>query len=158
MDVQRSKDPSRFILQHEPAEEHKIALGLDLGTLCGYAYAVCRPDGTWETNPWYMGLWDLSTGRYDTGNLGFLRLRCFLAEVRPSIVFYEDVKFTPSEAISKYNASRVMARAATSSELIGAFKQTLCLWCEDHGVHCTGIPIDTIKNIAFVKDRGLRRV
>ena len=149
--VQSFRDPSRFFLRHLHEPSDKIALGIDLGTCCGYAYSIIRPDGSWEFNPWFMGLWDLSSGRYDTGNIGFLRLRYFLAKMRPHIVFYEDVKNTPSEAVTRYNASRLLARAATSSELLGAFKQTLVLWCEDHGAHCTGIPIGTIKRCATGK-------
>jgi hypothetical protein len=140
------KDPTQF--QLDKTNTDSVVLGLDLGTNCGYAIGLVRPNGDVDVEPWSMGLWDLSTGRYDTGNLGFLRLRRFLAMVSPTIVYYEDVKYTPEEAITRYNAARILARAATSSELIGAFKQTLCLWCEDHGAACLGIPIGTIKRMA----------
>ena len=149
--VRGFRDASRFEPRRGIAVDEQLALGLDLGTACGYSFAILHPNGTWEFNPWFMGLWDLSSGRYDTGNIGFLRLRQFLHTVRPTIVWYEDVKFTPSEAVTRFNASRIIARAATSAELIGAFKQTLVLWCEDRDVHCTGIPIGTIKKRATGK-------
>ena len=142
-------NPARFACQDDRnVLVDKVALGLDLGTNCGYAYSIIRPDGTWDFQPWYMGLWDLSTGRYDSGNLGFLRLRCFLTRVCPDIVFMEEVRYTPAEAVNRYNAARIVARAATSAELLGAFKQTVSLWCNDHDVHCAGIPIGTIKKRA----------
>ena len=146
--VRKCSDPSRFDKPHDLGPDAKIVLGLDMGTNCGYSYAIIRKDGSWEFNPWFMGLWDLSTGRYDSGNLGFLRLRRFLTEVSPCAIFYEDVKFTPGEAITKYNASRVLARAATSSELLGAFRQIIMMWAEDHGAICAGVPIGTIKRKA----------
>lgn len=128
-------------------ESSPVALGLDFGLNCGYAYAIKRKDG-WYISPDYIGVLDLRTGRYDSGNLVFLRLRRFLDVVKPSVVFYEDVKFTPDRSLS---SAQALARAATSLELLASLRQTVVLWCEDHSVYCTGIPIGTIKKEATGK-------
>ena len=148
--VLKCATPSTFIRYHDPKTD-RVALGLDLATNCGYAYAVHRTPAAWEFNPWQMGVWDLAAGRYDTGGIIFLKLRRFLYEVNPALVFYEDVKYTPAEAITKFNAAQALARAATSAELIGALKMTLVAWCTDHKVDCTGVPIGTIKKLATGK-------
>lgn len=132
-------------------EKTKVFLGLDLGTNCGYCIGLKRPKKKIEILPQYMGQLDLSAGPYDSGAIRFLRLRHFLEEVKPDLIAYEDVKFTPSEAITKFSAARVIARAATSSELIGAFRATLVTWAEENNVPCTGFPIGSIKRKATAK-------
>lgn len=129
----------------------RLVLGLDLGSSCGYCYCHCRPGGRCEFRPEYVGILDLSAGSYDSGAIRFLRLRHFLAAIRPNLVVYENVKFTPSEALTKFSAARVMARAATSSELIGAFRATVVTWCEEHEVPCVGVGISEIKRRATGK-------
>jgi Holliday junction resolvasome RuvABC endonuclease subunit len=64
------------------------------------------------------------------------------------LVVYEEVRVTPPEKLTRYNATLILARAATSAELIGAYKTTVCTWCEEHNVPCTGFPIGTIKKRA----------
>lgn len=152
--VQKYNDPQRIVWRHSLKRGDKLAVGIDLGTKCGYAYAIVRPDKSWEFSPWYMGLWDLSAGRWDSGNISFLRLRKFLYELNPAAIFYEDVKYTPKQAVTRYNASRIIARAATSSELLGAFKHTLVTWAEDNKAYCTGIPIGAIKQRAVGSGRA----
>jgi len=122
----------------------KVALGLDLGTRCGYAYAVQTANDLWEFNSWFMGVWDLSSGRYDSGNIGFFRLYAFLDAINPCAVFYEKVRFTPA-GMNNFNAARIMARAATASEFLGAMRQTMLSWCNNNDAAATGIPIGTIK-------------
>lgn len=131
----------------------RVILGLDLGTNCGYCYSFWRPGHARPhlLLPEFMGQWDLSAGPYDSGAIRFLRLRHFLEAVMPNMVAYEDVKFTPAEALTRYSASRVLARAATASELIGAFRATVATWCEEHDVPCTGFPIGAIKKRATGK-------
>lgn len=129
----------------------RLILGLDLGTNCGYCCGYVRKDGSLEVEPWYMGQWDLSAGPYDSGAIRFVRLRRFLELVQPNLVAYEDVKFTPAEALSRMSAAAVMARAATAAELIGAFRATVVTWCEEKNVPCTGFSIGQIKKRATGK-------
>lgn len=151
--LKRVADPHQpFVdaaLQHRG--EAKILLGLDLGTNCGYCIGLQRQDKPVEIMPEYMGQWDLSAGSYDSGAIRFIRLRHFLSAVQPDFVAYEDVKFTPSEKITKFSAARVLARAATAAELIGAFRATVVTWCEEKNIPCVGLPIGTIKKRATSK-------
>lgn len=156
--VLRVGTPEHLALGLSQAGEHtKVAVGLDLGTRCGFSYAVCRADGVWDFRPWQTGYFDLSSGRYESGNIGFLRLRMFLDVLKPVAIFYEDVKFTPGETLTKFSASRVMARCATSSELLSAFRQTMLLWAEDNRAYSMGYPIQTIKRWATGKGNANKR-
>jgi Holliday junction resolvasome RuvABC endonuclease subunit len=106
-----------------------------------------NPEAYQKISRYHMGQWDLSAGPYDSGAIRFLRLRHFLHATRPDAVFYEDVKFDPP-GVSKMNAGAVLARVATASEFLGALKATVCTWCEEHAVPCTGFKIGTIKKRA----------
>lgn len=143
-DIKRMAEESRKIRR----EESKMILGLDLGTNCGYCYGFLTSNDSFIVEPWQMGIWDLSAGPYDSGAIRFVRLRKLLSALKPDFVAYEDVKFTPSEAITKFSAARVMARAAKASELIGAFRATVILWCEERNIPSTGFGIGTIKKRA----------
>jgi Holliday junction resolvasome RuvABC endonuclease subunit len=98
-----------------------------------------------------MGQWDLSAGPYDSGAIRFVRLRQFLSAVKPDLVAFEDVKYTPSMKLNKVNAHAMVARAATAGELFGAFKSTVATWCEENGVPCTSFSIQHIKKRATSK-------
>lgn len=133
----------------------KIIVGLDLGTNCGYCYAIINNSG-FQINPWQMGQLDLSAGPYDSGAIRFVRLRHFLAAMKPNLIAYEDVKFTPSGSdvagkTNKFSISRVLARSAKASELIGAFRATTACWAEENNIPCFGIPIGEIKKRATNK-------
>lgn len=149
--INKVSDPSQVPMPEKDSAEPKVVLGLDLATNCGYCIGLQYKNKPLKIAPEFMGQWDLSAGPYDSGAIRFVRLRHFLAAVRPDLVGYEDVKFTPSEAITKFSAARVLARAATSSELIGAFRATVVTWCEENNIPCIGIPIGTIKKRATSK-------
>lgn len=124
-----------------------LALGLDLGTSCGYAYTFLRP-GRPVVVPghrFHLGQWDLSAGPFDSGALRFVRLRQFLSVLAPDAVFFEDVRFTPAQTVTKFNAGALLARAAASCEFFGALKATVATWCEEAGVPCGCFPIQVIK-------------
>jgi len=131
----------------------RLALGLDMGTNTGFAYTFYDPDQPihWPMQPVYLGQWDLSAGPYDTGALRFVRFRHFLNILKPDIIFAEDVKYTPAEAVNYFNAAAILARAATSMEFFGAMKGTLAAWCEARQVPLGLIPIGTIKRRATGK-------
>jgi Holliday junction resolvasome RuvABC endonuclease subunit len=143
-DIKRMSEESGKIRR----DRVKVILGLDLGTNCGYCYGFLTPKDEFIIEPWQMGIWDLSAGPYDSGAIRFVRLRKFLSALSPDFVAYEDVKFTPEEALTRFSAARVLARAATASELIGAFRATVVTWCEENNLPCTGFGVGTIKKFA----------
>jgi len=126
-----------------------LVLGLDLGTRCGYAFALREKDG-WHLRPLQMGQLDLHAGPYDSGAIRFIRLRRYLAEFTPCAIFYEDVKFTPTMG-DQVSAAKMMARTSTASELIGSFKSTVCTWAEELDIPCQGYAISSIKKFAVGK-------
>lgn len=132
----------------------RIVLGLDLGTSCGYCFSVWLPDGK-KTKmqsilPEHMGQWDLSAGPYDSGAIRFVRLRRFLAEVRPDLVAYEDVKNTPA-GMGGSSLAQLLARSSTAAELLATFRGTVATWCEEQDIPCTGFPIGVLKKRATGK-------
>jgi len=126
----------------------KRALGLDLGLHLGFAYALfSEAEKTWYMFPQGIGVVDLAPNRYETGFTCFLRLQEILNIVNPAVIFYELVKFTPMFE-ADVSPQAVVARVATSIELLGALRQTVLLWATDHGVPTIGIPIQVIKKTA----------
>ena len=125
-------------------------LGLDLGTNCGYSY--CFVKNKMETPPRvYAGQLDLSAGAYDSGAIRFIRLRHFLSAIKPDMIAYEDVRYTPPAGTGFMSAGALLARAAPACEWFGALKATVCTWAEENGVPCIGMPIGTIKKRATGK-------
>lgn len=130
-----------------------VVLGLDLGTNCGYTYCHVNEGDLIVPEKLNMciGQWDLSAGPYDSGALRFVRLRQFLSVLKPDFLAFEDVRYTPSEKLTKFNMHSIIARAATSCEFFGALKATVCTWAEENGVPCGSFPIGTIKRRATGK-------
>ena len=123
-------------------------LGLDLGTSCGYSYCFLTK-GSSERRM-YAGQLDLSAGPYDSGAIRFIRLRHFLAAIKPDLVAFEDVRYTPPNT-GFQSVGALLARAAPACEWFGALKATAATWCEAQGIPITGIPIGTIKKRATGK-------
>lgn len=148
-DMQRCPEEMGAKVQSDRAEGSKTVLGLDLGTSCGYSYCFLRKG---ETSPprIYAGQLDLSAGPYDSGAIRFVRLRQFLAHIKPDLVAFEDVRYTPPNT-GFQSVGAVLARAATACEWFGALKATMATWCEENGIPSTGIPIGTIKKRATGK-------
>lgn len=129
-------------------------LGLDFGLNCGFAYSVySNTNKAWYIFPDSIGVYKLSTSRYESGSTAFLRLRDLCYTINPKYIFYEDIKFTPSFA-KDVNPAAVIARAATSAELLTSLRQTVLLWAEDNNIPCVGVPIGTIKKYATGKGRA----
>ena len=150
---QQFRDP----LELKRALEGKAAgfrrfLGVDLGTNCGVCLGdvdTRRPER--PGNP-IAGQLDLSVGPWDTGPLRHIRLKQFLSVIAPDVIGFEDVKFTPDvKGFGGKRMGMIVARVATASELLGAFKVTLTTWAEEHGIPAQGIPIGTIKKFATGK-------
>lgn len=142
-----------FFLKPPTEPKTNIVLGLDLGTNCGYSYCYIKEKQLVapENIEMHIGQWDLSAGSYDSGALRFVRLRQFLSILKPDIIAFEDVKYTPSEKLTKFNMHSILARAATSCEFFGALKSTVCTWAEENGIPCGSFPIGTIKKRATGK-------
>jgi len=136
-----------------PEPKTNLVLGLDLGTNCGYSYAYVKDKELIvpEKLNMHIGQWDLSAGPYDSGALRFVRLRQFLSVLKPDLIAFEDVRYTPSEKLTKFNMHAILARAATSCEFFGALKATVSSWAEENGVSCGSFPIGTIKRRATGK-------
>jgi hypothetical protein len=142
------RDPRLFDpLRAERAAGQVLVLGLDLGTSTGATFAYHHPDRPVDLarTRLYAGQWNLEAGPYDSGAIRFVRLRQFLGLLRPDAVFFEMVRFTPAETITRYNAGAILARAATSCEFFGALKATVCTWCEENAVPCGSFSIQEIK-------------
>jgi hypothetical protein len=137
----------------EPKPKSNLVLGLDLGTNCGYSYCIVQENELLVPDKldMHIGQWDLSAGQYDSGALRFVRLRQFLSVLKPDLVAFEDVRYTPSEKLTKFNMHSIIARAATSCEFFGALKATVCTWSQENGVPCGSFPIGTIKRRATGK-------
>lgn len=131
----------------------KIALGLDLGTSCGYSLTVFDPKKPFKIDGQmtYAGQWDLSAGPYDSGGIRFVKLRHFLLAADPAVIFYEMVRYSPPEKVTKFNAAGLLARAATSMEFLGALRGIVVEWAEEFDRPCTGLSIQHIKKRATGK-------
>lgn len=128
----------------------KVALGLDLGLSLGYAYALYSPyELRWYIFSSAIGSLQLDKGKTETGFTAFLRLMAFLDIINPSYIFYEEVRFTPDvKTYGGKSPSIVVSRVATSAEIIGALRQTVLIWANEHGVPTVGVPIGEIKKVA----------
>ena len=143
------KDPEALAGKINRISDKKLILGLDFGTTTGYSYGFVDPNDPIDSVDIITGQLNLSAGPYDSGAIRFVRLRQFLSVFKPDLVIYEDVKYTPPAAAGvKFSVSAILARAATSTELFGAFKATASTWCEEHNVACHGIGIGQIKKRA----------
>lgn len=152
----------KHMIEHDPwvfserlvrPEKTNLVLGLDLGTSCGYAFTYMKEGQRVDPAALEiaLGQFDLSAGPYDSGAIRFVRLRQFLEVLQPDLVAYENVKYTPPEKPTRFNANAIVARAATPIEWFGALKATVSTWCEENKVPCCSFPIGTIKKRATGK-------
>jgi crossover junction endodeoxyribonuclease RuvC len=152
---QIQRDPRLFDESWQRVDDPglKLALCLDLGSSCGYAFSYFQPGRPYELGKYTVGLgqWDLSAGNYDSGAIRFVRLRQFLAVVRPDLVIFEEVRYTPAETPNRINIHAIVARSALPTEWFGALKATVGTWCEEHNIPCQGVPIQHIKKRATGK-------
>jgi hypothetical protein len=97
------------------------------------------------------GQWNLAIGPFDSGPLRHVRLKQFLHILAADCIVYENVKYTPSQAVVTargYKMAGVLARVATASEFLGGLKTTLTTWCEEHCIATHGVSITSIKQWA----------
>lgn len=148
----RCRDPEIYKQLHEPPVSGYVRiLGLDLGTNCGIAFCDVPVDRTKPLPPMVGGIWDLSIGPYDGGPIRHIRLKQFLEIAQPSLVMYEDVKFTPAADLFKNKAGglqAIISRVSTPAEFLGGLKVTVTTWCAERGLPSEGIGISQIKQFA----------
>jgi len=150
-----SKDP-RVYEKSVPilVPPYKRIVGLDLANQTGVAFVDILPGKPVEGLNMILGQWDLGVGEHDTGPLRHIRLKQFLSIMRPSLVMFEDVKFTgttmPTDQ-KRHTLGAMVARAVTGAQLIHGFKVTMSTWCEEHNIPVHGLPIQTIKKFATGK-------
>jgi Holliday junction resolvasome RuvABC endonuclease subunit len=147
-DMERCPEVLKEKVSSVRPEGTMTVLGLDLGTSCGYSYCFLTK-GSSERRM-HAGQLDLSAGPYDSGAIRFIRLRHFLAAIKPDLVAFEDVRYTPPNT-GFQSVGALLARAAPACEWFGALKATAATWCEAQGIPITGIPIGTIKKRATGK-------
>lgn len=129
----------------------KRAIGLDLGTTSGLALLDFEPGKPVSGLPMYLDLLDLSIGDYDSGVIRLLRLRSYLEVLKPDLIGYEQVRYTPPGGGIPMAPAVVLARAATPMEFLGNLKGTLGMWAEENSIPNEGFPIGTIKRRATGK-------
>jgi len=132
-------------------KEMKRAVGLDLGTRCGFAMIEYDPEGIPPLPMPMVGQLDLSVHGWESNPIRLLRLRQFLNVLLPDAIFLEDVKFDPPMREFKLKPAAVLARVSTAAELLGAFKCQVAVWAEDNGVPMHGFAIGEIKRHATGK-------
>lgn len=147
-----TRDPAIYRLLQDPGV--KYALGLDLGTNCGVALRMLttRPGQTPILGNLYLGQWILDSGQYDSSPIRFVRLRAFLTEIRPSLVFYENPRHAGlGPEFAGASAHVILARAATSLQLLGSLRDTMTTWCEENKIPTQAFDLATIKKHAAGK-------
>ena len=132
-----------------------MALGLDLATMTGYACCCFNPEEPITVDrlrpSLVMGQFDLSAGQYDSGASRFVTLRQMLYKLKPSIIFYEQVRNTPVLAAGPMNLHAVMGRVYTAAKLAGALTGNVSSWAEEKDIPCVGLEIAHIKKRATGK-------
>lgn len=147
------RDPRilRTLVAQRPAKP--LAVGLDLATSTGLSFAWFDPEKPVvpEELQLWMGQLDLSTDKYESGALRFVRFTQFLRELNPSIVYYENVRNTPPGGVTPRTLAQVMARVTPTIEFLGALKGVLSAYCEENNIPCAGLDIGAIKKRATGK-------
>ncbi len=125
------------------ATEPRVALGLNLDVMTGYAYALVPPGRVLDPAVDFLasGQWDLSAGSYESGAIAFVKLRHFLAALRPELVFYADPGGPPPARPAPFDSTSAKSAAVYRATLTW----TVADWASQHGVPCRAVPIGTIK-------------
>lgn len=152
------KDPETFSNKIAPTAAGVTRfLGLDLGSNCGvaiYDYVQAESSGKklkLLQDKLQLFQWDLSPQGLESGAARFVRLRAFLNVVKPDVIGYEDVKYSPPREFfvnKKFGIPAVLSRVATASEVLGGMKVTVATWAEENNLVSNGYAISTIKKYA----------
>ncbi len=153
---------AKFSMQRDPRvyqrgvakkpPETKRAVGLDLGTNCGVAFADFVPGAPLVDVTVYIDQWDLAIGQYDSNALRLVRLKQFLSILAPDLVAMEDVKYdAPVEQFKGKPLGMLVARIVPTAEFLGSLKATVATWAEEREIPCQGLQIGNIKKFATGK-------
>lgn len=145
------RDPELFKSKvHAVPPEHKRIVGLDVATTTGVAWCDIIPSRPSQQNVIIGANWDLSIGNFDTTPLRILRLYKLLEVLEPDMIMFERVRHTPNQQMIRQlkSIAAVVAKAATSIELIGALTAALSVWAEQRGIPVQGVGIQEIKKFA----------
>lgn len=146
------KDSEAFVPKIGPCPTGATRfLGLDLGSNCGVAIYDFVPGKKLLQEKLQLFQWDLSPQGLESGAARFVRLRGFLNVVKPDVIGYEDVKYSPPREFfvnKKFGIPAVLSRVATASEVLGGMKVTVATWAEEHNLISNGYAISTIKKYA----------
>lgn len=145
------RDPEFFKSKiHAVLPEHKRIVGLDVATTTGVAWCDIIPSRPAQQTVIIGANWDLSIGNFDTTPLRILRLYKLLEVLEPDMIMFERVRHTPNQQMIRQlkSIAAVVAKAATSIELIGALTAALSVWAEQRGIPVQGVGIQEIKKFA----------
>lgn len=133
-----------------PARDSRVALALDLGTATGVAvgfYDPTVPVAVTTLKHLYLGQLDMRCREFESGAARAVKLRQFLREIAPDVIFFEQVRYTPPSGVHM-NPAALLARAAVPIEFFGALKCVVAQYADDHNVPAIPIDIGTIKRRA----------
>jgi Holliday junction resolvasome RuvABC endonuclease subunit len=145
------RDPEIFKSKvHAVLPEHKRIVGLDVATTTGVAWCDIIPSKPTQNNVIIGANWDLSIGNFDTTPLRILRLYKLLEVLEPDLIVFERVRHTPNQQMIRQlkSIAAVVAKAATSIELIGALTAALSVWAQQRDIPVQGVGIQEIKKFA----------
>lgn len=128
-----------------------LAIGLDFGTHTGISYCYFDPTQPVKyenIKPVTIFQADLSPGKYEAGCVSQVRLRHMLHELRPSIVFYENIRNTPPTGITKYNIASILGRVEPTIRFMGSLLGAVLGYCGEFDIPCIGQDIGSIKKYA----------
>lgn len=123
-------------------------LGLDLSGSCGASFCDIIPGQPVLAAPIFGGQWNLSVGLYDTNSIRYVRLKEFLYQTGPSLILYEEVKFTGQMPGGGGSLAALVARAISGAQVVHGLAATLVTWAEENSVPCQSVPIGTLKKYA----------
>ena len=109
-------------------------LALDLGTTTGFA---ARVDGRVVS-----GVASFRPGRFEGGEMRYLRFRRWLTELYSSLGGIEEIAF---EEVRRH-------LGVDAAHAYGGFMATLTAWAEHHDVPYQGVPVGTIKR--YIAGKG----
>lgn len=131
-----------------------LAIGLDLATNTGLALAYfdpAAPIAASSLKELWLGQLDLSLGPYDSSPMRLVMLRHMLMALNPSIIFHEDVRYSPQGGVNMRTIGQIMARVYTQASLSGALMGVVATYAEEQGIPCRGLGIGQIKKRATGK-------
>jgi hypothetical protein len=143
-------DPRLIAGRLPPRADSRVALALDLGTSTGVAigfYDPAAPVAVTTLRHIYLGQLNMQCREFESGAARAVKLRQFLRDMQPDVIFFEQVRYTPPSGVFGSPAA-ILARAATPIEFFGALKSVVACYADDANIAAIPIDIGTIKRRA----------